>query len=268
MALMVGFLSLAFDSERGLVVWVVSLLFAGACVFEWSRMQELAAPGHGVILALALVAASAPAAAYFGGYELPGCWAFDADWAPLLSLFLALAVTLVLGLASRRARLSLLVFAALWICVPLPAVWSIWDGFGPKGLSALLILSKIGDILGYYFGSAMGKSHPFPNISPNKTTAGCVASLVGGTLAGGACVAGGLLPGGTSVLGILLGFLAGALVNIAAQAGDLLESRVKRAAKIKDSGSWFGPSGGALDLVDSLLFSVPAALCTWPWIFA
>ena len=60
-------------------------------------------------------------------------------------------------------------------------------------------------------------------------------------------------------MGLASGRLAGALVNLAAQAGDLIESGAKRAAKVKDSGTWFGPAGGVLDLVDSLLIAVPAS---------
>jgi phosphatidate cytidylyltransferase len=56
----------------------------------------------------------------------------------------------------------------------------------------------------------------------------------------------------------------GAVINLAAQAGDLFESWIKRRSGVKDSGTWFGPSGGVLDLVDSLLFTIPVALLTWP----
>jgi predicted CDP-diglyceride synthetase/phosphatidate cytidylyltransferase len=130
---------------------------------------------------------------------------------------------------------------------------------------ARLILSKVGDIAGYFVGSAIGKSHPFPKISPGKTTAGCVASLVAGTVAGWIAVATGLLP--QASWGVAGALLAGAGVNLAAQAGDLFESWVKRRAGVKDSGTWFGPSGGVLDLIDSLLFSIPAALWLWPRLF-
>ena len=68
----------------------------------------------------------------------------------------------------------------------------------------------------------------------------------------------------SSSLGLLGGALAGAAINVAAQAGDLFESWVKRRAGVKDASTWFGPSGGMLDLVDSLLFSVPVALWVWP----
>ena len=75
----------------------------------------------------------------------------------------------------------------------------------------------------------------------------------------------GLLP--EPRMGILSPLLGSALVNLGAQAGDLLESGAKRAAQVKDSGTAFGPAGGLLDLVDSLLLSVPVALVTWPLLF-
>jgi phosphatidate cytidylyltransferase len=165
-----------------------------------------------------------------------------------------------------RDRMGDLLRAA-WIApllvLPLPWMWHVWQRFDHGGLVALIVLAKVGDIAGYYVGSAIGRRHPFPRISPGKTVAGCWGSLAVGTLAGAALVAGGLLPDGR--LGLLGGCLAGAATNVAAQAGDLLESWIKRRGGVKDSGTWFGPSGGVLDLVDSLLLGVPVALVTWPW---
>jgi phosphatidate cytidylyltransferase len=128
------------------------------------------------------------------------------------------------------------------------------------------VLSKAGDIFGYYGGSAFGRTHPFPRISPGKTTEGCAASLAGAMLTGALLAAAGALP--AAGFGKLLGGVAaGAAINVAAQLGDLLESYVKRRAGVKDAGDWFGPAGGVLDLVDSLLLSVPAALFAWPIFF-
>ncbi len=155
---------------------------------------------------------------------------------------------------------------ALWLVVPLPALVHVWWNWELRGLVALIVLSKVGDIAGYYGGNAFGRHHPFPRLSKGKTIEGCAASLLCGTLAGGVCVGLGLLP--DFPFGWGGGFAAGLVVNLAAQAGDLLESAVKRRAGVKDSGTWFGPSGGALDLVDSLLLSVPTALVVWPLIFA
>lgn len=155
---------------------------------------------------------------------------------------------------------------ALWLVPPLPALWEHWASFGTRGLIALLVLSKVGDTCGYYVGNAIGRSHPFPKISPGKTTAGCVGSFVGATAVGGVLYATHVLP--ECRFGFVGALLAAALVNVAAQAGDLFESWVKRRAGVKDSSAVFGPSGGLLDQIDSLLFTIPMAVLTWPWVFA
>jgi phosphatidate cytidylyltransferase len=165
-----------------------------------------------------------------------------------------------------RARMWIAIWIGPLLTLPLVWLWHVWDGWGTRGLVALVLLAKVGDIAGYYVGSAIGVRRPFPRISPGKTVAGCWASFAVGTLAGGALVTGGVLPAGSH--GVWGGFTAGAAVNLAAQAGDLLESWLKRGAGVKDSGSWFGPSGGVLDLVDSLLLAVPAALVFWPLVLA
>ena len=177
-----------------------------------------------------------------------------------------LAVGAVYELVRMKALGSLLgAVTAVLAIVALPGLARIRTEYGAGGLVALLVLCKVGDIVGYYVGNAIGRSHPFPKISPGKTTAGCVGSLVAGTLAGALLQVGGVLPQASQ--GWLAGLLAGATINVAAQAGDLFESAVKRRSGVKDSGTWFGPSGGVLDLVDSLLFAVPLALLTWPHLF-
>ena len=125
------------------------------------------------------------------------------------------------------------------------------------GLIVFLVLTKIGDIFGYFVGRAIGVRHPFTTISPNKTVAGCVASLLAGIAAGLLFGLGGLLPGWFG------GALVGLVLNLASQGGDLAESWVKRTAGVKDSGTAFGPSGGVLDVVDSLLTSAPVAVLLW-----
>lgn len=166
----------------------------------------------------------------------------------------------------NRARLWLALWIGPLLTLPLIWLWQVWDTWGTRGLVSVVLLAKVGDIAGYYVGSAIGVRRPFPRISPGKTVAGCWASFFAGTLAGGVLVKQGLLPFGE--YGLWGGLCAGAAVNLAAQAGDLLESWIKRGAGVKDSGAWFGPSGGVLDLVDSLLLAVPAALLVWPWVLS
>lgn len=154
---------------------------------------------------------------------------------------------------------------SMWIVPPLLLVWSIWAQWGTRGLVALLVLSKFGDTCGYYVGSTLGKTHPFPKISPGKTVAGCVGSFVGVTAMSGILWLAHVVPDGR--FGLWGALAAGATLNVAAQSGDLLKSWTKRRAGVKDSSTIFGPAGGLLDQVDSLLLTVPMSLATWPFLF-
>jgi len=182
-----------------------------------------------------------------------------------------LGVCLVAGLVTAPLALLVsgkprsIVLGALWVAFPMAALSLVREGHGGEGLMALLLLSKIGDIAGYYVGNAIGRTHPFPRLSPGKTTEGCLGSLLAGVALGHLCQSLGWL--GEPTLGPMSGLLFGGAINLASQAGDLLESCAKRAAGVKDSSGAFGPSGGTLDVVDSLLLSVPVGLAVWPLLF-
>lgn len=154
---------------------------------------------------------------------------------------------------------------ALWLFPPLFSIVLVDREFGTRGLFALVFLAKIGDNAAYFVGRAIGKRHPFPNISPGKTVAGCVASLVAGIVFGTVVLP--LTLGERTLVHAGLGALFGGLINVLAQAGDLSKSWVKRKAGVKDSSSLLGPSGGVLDVIDSLLFAAPVALLAWSWAY-
>ena len=180
------------------------------------------------------------------------------------------ALTELLGaLQEGTGRPASRMLRTLWIAAPLHLLGLLRRDFGVEGLAAFLVLAKVGDVAGYFGGQMLAgpdASHPFPRLSPGKTTIGCACSLAVATGVGVLFTAVGWLHPGP--LGLLSGALAGAILNLAAQAGDLLESAAKRAGSVKDSGTWFGPSGGVLDLVDSLLLGVPVAVLVWPLLLA
>jgi phosphatidate cytidylyltransferase len=137
----------------------------------------------------------------------------------------------------------------------LPALALLWiRERDPLGLYLLLwtfIVTWSTDIGAYFAGRRFGKRKLAPSISPNKTVEG----LIGGILA--AAVLGGIWVWATG-LGQPL-YLFAPLFAIAAQAGDLFESGMKRKAGVKDSGDWLPGHGGFLDRLDGL---VPVAVLT------
>ena len=109
------------------------------------------------------------------------------------------------------------------------------------------------DTFAYVVGRAHGRGRFLNHISPNKTWSG----VIGGSVAA-VVVAGSLAwASGQAILG---GLLLGLVVAVAAQAGDVAESMLKRAAGAKDSGGLIPGHGGVLDRVDSFLFAGPVVL--------
>lgn len=141
-----------------------------------------------------------------------------------------------------------------WVCGgALCAAYLHLQSFGDGPFIPNLLLLAIGplwvgDSAAYFIGKAWGKRKLAPAISPNKTVEGAVANLVGCLLAAYAL---GTLLGVPLVASIAVGLSTG----VFGQVGDLLQSRFKRRAGVKDSGSLLPGHGGILDRLDSFLFS-------------
>lgn len=103
----------------------------------------------------------------------------------------------------------------------------------------------------YFAGRTIGGPRFLTHISPSKTWAGAVGGLVVASAVAVALLAG---IGEPPAAGLLLG----PLIAASAQAGDLAESLLKRAAGAKDSGELIPGHGGILDRLDSFLFAAPA----------
>lgn len=125
---------------------------------------------------------------------------------------------------------------------------------------ALVILLMVWgyDSGAYLIGSLLGRHQAFPRVSPKKTWEG----IVGGFLltAVGASLGASLSPVWRE-FAFWEGFphilAASFLVGWAVQLGDVFESKLKRAAGVKDSGNFLPGHGGALDRIDGLLFALP-----------
>ncbi|HEY8651164.1 MAG TPA: CDP-archaeol synthase [Chthoniobacterales bacterium] len=119
----------------------------------------------------------------------------------------------------------------------------------------LITVTKFSDMGAYLTGSVIGRHQMIPHISPKKTWEGFGGALVFSLLASLALYK--LMPGHLSVLTVTHATVLGLLLGFAAVIGDLAESIIKRSTGVKNSGNILPGIGGALDLVDSLLFTAP-----------
>ncbi|HOX37107.1 MAG TPA: phosphatidate cytidylyltransferase [Candidatus Brocadiia bacterium] len=158
------------------------------------------------------------------------------------------------GYAGMMKSLALSITGFVYVPFMLGHIFDVRHAWGLKAALALMLIAKIGDTGGWAFGKLFGGPKMAPRISPNKTWAGYLGSIVFSVAVAVLTKKLGLmdfLPMGKVVI---LGLVLGAITP----PGDLAESMLKRDAAVKDSG--LIPSmGGFLDLADSPIFSFPAA---------
>ncbi len=177
-------------------------------------------------------------------------------------IFTAIVAAAVLGLAvewlglCRRSSRALLRPAGL-AYVMLAGVAMLWLRYDPTAGRAdvlfLLFIVWAGDVGAYLVGRWIGGPRLAPVISPGKTWSGSV----GGLLA--AVAAGSLVAHFLSDAAPWRAILIAAVLGVVAQAGDLLESFVKRRLQVKDSGYLIPGHGGLFDRLDGVLAAAPVA---------
>jgi len=183
-------------------------------------------------------------------YIMAALWLFT----PVCALLLLFARDRELAARKLLGTAGVTAFAL----VPVLALCRIYFQGGPMFFLALVLTTKAADTGGYIVGMLSGKLLPggnhkiVPSISPKKSWEGTVGGL--------------LFSLGVAALfrhfgvldcrwGVVL--LFGALAFLGSFAGDLTESQLKRAAKIKDSGNWIPGMGGVLDVLDSFIYNAP-----------
>ncbi|HJT82304.1 MAG TPA: phosphatidate cytidylyltransferase, partial [Chthoniobacterales bacterium] len=119
----------------------------------------------------------------------------------------------------------------------------------------LIAVTKFSDMGAYLTGMMFGRHLLVPHISPKKTWEGLIGALALSMLASVGLFR--LMPGNLIGLTLTHAIILGLLLGAAAVIGDLAESIVKRSTGVKDSGGLLPGIGGALDLIDSLLFTGP-----------
>lgn len=151
-------------------------------------------------------------------------------------------------------RMVLALFGQVWIVLPfaLLLTLSVIDGvYEPWRLLGFFILLWVNDTGAYISGRSFGKHKLAPLLSPGKTWEG----FAGGVLL--SFIAAALLPEFTAVLQTRDWFFIAGIVALFSNAGDLVESALKRRCGVKDSGTIMPGHGGILDRFDGVLLSVP-----------
>lgn len=156
------------------------------------------------------------------------------------------------SVGSSRARLA--TGLALIAVAVLALIWLRADAVaGRANVLFLVVVIWATDIGAYVAGRTLGGPRLAPAISPGKTWAGALGGVGCAALTGAACAA---------ILGHGGWWAAGAVaavLSVAGQAGDLLESAMKRHAGVKDTGGLIPGHGGLLDRLDGMLTAAPVA---------
>ena len=245
------------------------------------------------IFSAVTLAPVAMAAAYIGGWPFVAFWAIASlaiwwEWIRLVQpnahrgVFIAGACALVFEAATAATgQLAVAMLIALLGALAAGAAARrsfVWVAGGVFYASALLLALvyirsdlKLGflaiiflfavvwttDIFGYFVGRTIGGPKLAPSISPKKTWYGAIGGIVG-TLA--AALAFAVAIPQASLLALLM---LGLLLSVVAQAGDLLESKLKRHFAVKDASSLIPGHGGVMDRLDGFLAAAVALALLW-----
>lgn len=180
-----------------------------------------------------------------------------------IDMFLVIATILInirclmfLYNTSKKSVRPLLgyLFVIGYIIIPfilIPKIPTFYDGFNPKIIISIFILIWTNDTFAFIIGKSIGRTKLFERISPKKTVEGFIGGIIF-----------------TMVASILIAdyylnqdrftwLFTAIIISIFGTLGDLVESKFKRIAEVKDSGRIMPGHGGMLDRLDSILFAAP-----------
>ena len=218
-------------------------MMAWLCCSEFYRIMRMCGRLPNELIGLA-AAVAFPIAALLGSFYL---------WLVGFVLLLACAWWYVAALRATISDVAVTVFGPIYTGLLLTGIVLIRKA-DPSDTGALLTLGAMAsiwanDAMAYAFGSRFGAHKLAPKISPNKSWEGVIGGFVGSMIIWG-IAATIQVEGVTWPLAIVLALASG----IGAVIGDLVESRIKRGAGVKDSGNLMPGHGGLLDRTDSMLF--------------
>ncbi len=269
--------------------FVLFLVIQVGCLFEYQKLMRAIFPSYtqisklhqwGVIVVGVLMMTSlAPidiALPAMIKNALPKAYqGIDVRWIGLKAMPVALMLMMVADVFARKAEIknvAISFFGLIYISISLSLFYAIRGMFLNSSMSMffpnielmvpilVIVTVWVNDTMAYLVGSFIGRT-PISPISPKKTWEGTIAGVILSVVIL-SIVAGQYIPISAKYL-YLITFVASVMGNL----GDLFESKLKRLAGVKDSGSMMPGHGGFLDRFDSVLFAGPFVWLLLQFIF-
>ncbi|MEQ8217539.1 MAG: phosphatidate cytidylyltransferase [Arenibacter sp.] len=226
------------------------MTFGLACLYEYKRMIKL--PGYHIFIAyLAL------------------WWAFiyliDDKILVNILMFITISINFILlyylfsGKEKLFNNLQKFIIGLFYIgggCIFLTMIPYKDNEFAKFLIMGVFILIWVNDTFAYLVGKSIGRNKLFPSISPKKTIEGAIGGFVF------ALAASYFLSKYETKISLGQWLILATVIVLTGSLGDLIESKFKRAAGVKDSGAILPGHGGMLDRLDSLVFAAPFAYLT------
>jgi phosphatidate cytidylyltransferase len=211
-------------------LWFKLFIALSCGIMIWELLRMLVPEQQGLALQLGILSGVALLAAFW----LQGMFLLPLALAPVAA-----------GISMAKRRKPAFAGFALWICLSgLGFVW-LRDSLGLAWMLWLILVVVATDVAGYFAGKIIGGPKFWPAVSPKKTWSGTSAGWVGAALVG----LGFSVWGGSSTLVIVVSVL----VSMASQAGDIVESALKRRTGVKDSSALIPGHGGFFDRFDGMM---------------
>ena len=265
------------------------LLIQIGCLYEYQKLMRIIFPSYqqiskmhqwGVlVVGLFMMTSLAPTDIILPAAILqklpPAYQGIGLRWIGLKAMPVALVLMLVADVFTRKAdirNISISFFGFIYISISLSLFYAMRGMFLNSAMSMffpnielmvpilVIVTVWVNDTMAYIVGSFIGRT-PISPISPKKTWEGTIAGVVLSVVIL-STVAGQFIPISTKYL-YMISIVASVMGNL----GDLFESKLKRLAGVKDSGSMMPGHGGFLDRFDSILFAGPFVWILLQFIF-
>jgi phosphatidate cytidylyltransferase len=265
------------------------LLIQIGCLYEYQKLMRIIFPSYqqiskmhqwGVlVVGLFMMTSLAPTDIILPAAILqklpPAYQGIGLRWIGLKAMPVALVLMLVADVFTRKAdirNISISFFGFIYISISLSLFYAMRGMFLNSAMSMffpnielmvpilVIVTVWVNDTMAYIVGSFIGRT-PISPIAPKKTWEGTIAGVILSVVIL-STVAGQFIPISTKYL-YMITIVASVMGNL----GDLFESKLKRLAGVKDSGSMMPGHGGFLDRFDSILFAGPFVWILLQFIF-